>query len=89
MVGPLAYTLKGYGTFDMAWMRDCFRLFKDRQVNIRKLLLLKSGPSQACSMLEIQFTLPPEAADGFLQALEECTRGVAWQEKSLAPAGGG
>lgn len=85
MVEPVAYTLKGYGAFDMAWVRDCFRLFRARQVNIRKLLLLNSDPG--CAMLEIQFTLAPETADGFLEALEACTRNVTWQEKSLAPVG--
>lgn len=87
MLSTTAYVLKAQGEFDVAWMRDCFRLFKERQVNIRKFLLLRKGNADAASMLEIQFVLAENnpASEAFLQALDERTRQVRWQSRQLGP----
>lgn len=61
-----AYVLKGYGAIDPAWLRDCLRLFKNHQVNIRRLVLMQDALSDCLpdclSMLEIQFALPATEA---------------------------
>ncbi|HEY9687897.1 MAG TPA: hypothetical protein V6C52_13055 [Coleofasciculaceae cyanobacterium] len=87
MTANVNYTLKGYGRIDPAWMRDCFQLFKERRINIRKLLLMQNGDPAYYSMLELQFVLPSEAAQSsFLKTLEERLDSLDLAEKVLAPA---
>jgi hypothetical protein len=87
MTASVSYTLKGYGRIDPAWMRDCFQLFKERRVNIRKLLLMQDGDPAYYSMLELQFVVPPEAEQSsFLKTLEERLDSLDLAEKALVPA---
>jgi hypothetical protein len=86
MTASVNYTLKGTGRIDPAWMRECFRLFKERRINIRKLLLMQNGDPGCFSLLELQFVLTPEAAQSaFLQALKERLDMLALAETVLAP----
>lgn len=87
MSGGAAYILKGYGTIDPQWMRECFHLFRESAVNIRKLVLLKNGHPERFSFLEIQFVLPATEAERFffLEALQTRLAAQTWQEKTLTP----
>lgn len=90
MSGGTAYLLKGHGSIEPDWVRDCFRLFKDRAVNIRKLVLLRNGQPDHFAMLEIQFTLPVDedqtgAPDEFLAILQTRLAAQRWNEQSLTP----
>ena len=85
MADSAVYLLKGYGRIAPDWMRDCFRLFKERQVNIRKLVLMQNGDPTCFSMLEIQFVLMPEEHTAFLAGLEDRLSEQAWVEKTLLP----
>lgn len=85
MSGGAAYILKGYGSIDPQWVRECFHLFKENSVNIRKLVLLKNGQPDRFALLEIQFVLPQEQAQesSFMQALTSRLSTQQWQEQTL------
>lgn len=90
MTGGAAYILKGHGSIDPAWVRNCFRLFKERSVNIRKLVLLKNGQPNYFAMLEIQFVLSPDQVEkpdsqAFLAELREQIASQSWHEQTLTP----
>jgi hypothetical protein len=81
-----AYILKGYGQIDPNWMLRFFSLFKQQQVNIRKLILLKNGHPACFSMLEVHF-IPPsgESQVAFLQKLDQHLALQSWQTQSVKP----
>ncbi|WP_373532844.1 hypothetical protein [Vampirovibrio sp.] len=88
MTGGAAYILKGHGSIHPAWVRDCFCLFRDRAVNIRKLVLLSNGQAACYAMLEIHFVLSPDElakADPalFLADLQTVMNAQQWQDQSL------
>jgi hypothetical protein len=88
MMGREVYILKGYGSIDPAWVRDCFCLFRDRAVNIRKLVLLSNGQPERYAMLELHFVLSPdEVANSqpglFLAELQATVASQQWQDQSL------
>ncbi len=85
MLASTAFTFKGYGRIDPVWMRECLQLFRERQINIRKLVLLKNGDPACFSMMEIQFVPSGQDAEAFLARLEECLRCQPWQHRSLGP----
>ena len=94
MSGGTAYIFKGHGSIEPDWVRDCFRLFRDRAVNIRKLVLLRDGQPEHFAMLEIQFVLPASEAEipesnaktgDFLEVLEARVASQRWNEQSLTP----
>lgn len=89
MSGGTAYILKGYGSIDPQWMRECFHLFRENAVNIRKLVLLKNGHPDRFFQLEIQFVPPADATQTaeFIQALTARLSTQQWQEQTLAPLG--
>ncbi len=84
MHGGASYILKGHGQIDPVWVQGCFQLFKERSVNIRKLLLLKNGQPERFAMLEIQFVVSPEDTQ-FLSALQERLATQSWTEQSVLP----
>ena len=87
MSGSATYVLKGYGRIEPGWMQDCFRLFKERSVNIRRLVLMKTEDPDCFSMLEIQFVLTPDQIGAtFLTTLEERLSALSLSEKTLTPA---
>ena len=77
MATNAAYVLKAHGTIDAEWLQDCLDLFKERNVCIRKLLLLKDCHPDYFSMMELHFNLPQqavsevEASHPFLTLLNE------------------
>jgi hypothetical protein len=81
-----AYILKGYGQIDPDWVLRFFSLFKQQQVNIRKLVLLKNGHPACFSMLEVHF-IPPDGESQaiFLQQLERHLALQDWQAHSVTP----
>lgn len=90
MANSVTYILKGYGNIDPAWVKRCFNLFREQDVNIRKLLLLKNGHPDCFSMLEVHFILPEadllEQNAAFIGALNSQLAQQAWLEQSLGPA---
>lgn len=77
------YTLKGYGRIEPGWMRECFRLFKTRGVNIRKLVLMKNGQPDCFSMLELQFAVGNSEEAAFLPLLESQLSQLKWISQTL------
>jgi hypothetical protein len=69
MANSVTYILKGYGRIDSGWVKDCFGLFREQDVNIRKLLLLKNGHPDCFSMLEVHFVLPESIPSGANESL--------------------
>ena len=89
-MGGEFYILKGHGSIDPAWVRDCFCLFRDRAVNIRKLVLLSDGQPERYAMLELHFVLSPdEMANSqpglFIADLQATLSRQQWQDQSLLP----
>jgi glycine cleavage system regulatory protein len=84
MVQHITYVLKGYGTIEPGWVQDCFRLFRERSINIRKLLLLKTADPDKYAMLEVQFVVASDAGP-FLDTLEQCLNKQCWSSKELKP----
>ena len=58
------YILQGYGAIAPQWVQHCLHLFKQEQVNLRKVVLLKNGTPECFSMLEIHFLLPQTCLEG-------------------------
>jgi hypothetical protein len=66
MTASTQYVFKGVGQIDADWVGLCLHLFRQKQINIRRLVLLKGLQKQAqpqanssCfSCMELQFTLP-------------------------------
>jgi hypothetical protein len=89
MVNSATYVLKGYGSIDPRWVQNFFNLFKEQEVNIRKLLLTKNGNPVCFSMLEVHFTLSVEQeaqADlghPFLEKLQNRLAEQHWTKRSL------
>jgi hypothetical protein len=88
----VTYVLKGHGAIDPAWMRGCLNLFKERRVNIRRLVvtsdaLLSHDDARCFSMLEIQFALPAaDAPNPFLGLLESTLQQQHWIDRTLNPS---
>ena len=77
------YLLKGHGTLEPGWVSTCFALFKERGINIRKLVLVRNAAPQL-DTLEIQFVLRESDREAFLQSLERQLDSLAWQDKTLS-----
>jgi len=91
------YILKGYGSIQPDWVQDCLRLFKDEQINLRKMVLLKNGDPKCFSMLEIHFLLPQAStaqdthtgngsAHPFLGQLQTSLNRQTWIQQTLLPS---
>jgi hypothetical protein len=87
MVGNATYRLKGYGTIDAAWLRECLALFKQQQVNIRRLVVMQNGQPSCYGMVEIHFVLShqnlPERVIPFLDLLDILLKKQRWREQTL------
>lgn len=86
------YVLQGYGTIDPNWVQSCLHLFKDGQVNLRKVVLLKNQDPVRFSMLEIHFALPKTPSEPtqderlnhpFIAQLQAALAQQVWQHHSL------
>jgi hypothetical protein len=89
MTGGEAYILKAHGSIDPLWVRNCFSLFRDRAVNIRKLVLLGNGQSERFAMLELHFVLSPNELDNkqpglFLADLQAILVSQHWYNHTLS-----
>lgn len=86
-ISNATYVLRGHGRIEPGWMRECFQLFRGRNVNIRKLVLMKDQDPDCYAMMEIQFVLTPEATESaFIETLEERLAALESCEKTLVPA---
>lgn len=84
MANDGVYILKGYGHLEPVWVNRFFALFRQRQVNIRKLVLLKNGHPECFSMLEVHFVLSLQGEhSAFMELLSEHLLQQAWDEHSL------
>lgn len=94
MTASVQYVFSGIGLIDPIWVRVCLNLFREQQVNIRRLLL-QQDPSHngaslnAFSRLEFQFGLPLFSSDSgsnaFLPRLERIIAQQAWTRQTLTP----
>ena len=90
MAASVQYLLSGVGVIDPLWVRACLNLFREEQVNIRRLVLLQDTPSSSppdasFSHLELQFTLSASAPlPPFLPLLERHVARQAWTRQKLA-----
>ena len=79
------YCLKGYGQIQQNWVCDFFEVFKQHQVNIRKLILLKNEQPPHCfSMLELHFVLPVgETQNPFMELVHQQITLQVWDKHQL------
>jgi len=86
------YVLQGYGAIEPNWVQFCLHLFKNEQVNLRKVVLLKNQDPLYFSMLEIHFVLPKTQAGKtlnetlnhpFIEQLQSALAQQKWNRHSL------
>jgi hypothetical protein len=86
------YVFSGAGSIDPFWVRTCLNLFRERQVNIRRLVLLRAIPEHKSrdaffSHMELQFSLPVSPAallsPPFLALLEQQLKRQHWTQQAF------